>query len=120
MPTGDGWYLVGPVIAVALVGILGTVLWRTGCVVGREDSDGLSIFGDLDDDDSLFPAVLEPSLDYGLLCPAAVTDRPEVAAEIRTLLGDAGIRSTRAVSREGRITVLVFREELERARRLVL
>jgi hypothetical protein len=115
MPPGDGWYLIGPLIAVALVGFLGAVCWRIGLqwTLGHQDTDplrdlyphGLAIFGDPED--------------YGLLYPAAVTDEPEVAEEIRRLLGDAGIRATQAISGDGRVAVLVFAEELEEARRLV-
>ena len=109
MPSGHGWYLVGPLIAVGLVGLLGAVFWRMGLqwtVARDEAADGLAIFGEPDD--------------YGLLCPAAVTDEPEEAEEIRLLLADAGIRATRAVRNDARIAVLVFPEELEAARRLVL
>ena len=110
MASGNGWYLVGPLIAVGLVGLLGAVFWRMGLhwTHPREDGtdpDGLAIFGDPDD--------------YGLLCPAAVTGDPDVADDIRQLLGDAGIRATHAVNRDGRTAVLVFVEELEEARRLV-
>ncbi|WP_045742426.1 MULTISPECIES: hypothetical protein [Actinoplanes] len=112
MATSDGWYLIGPLIAVGLVGFLGAVFWRMGLqpTPGRETvrdgyADGLAIFGERDD--------------YGLLWPAAVTDDPEVADEIRRLLADAGIRATSAVRRDGRVTVLVFCEEVEEARRLV-
>ena len=107
MPTGDGWYLIGPLIAVAMVGFLGALFWRMGLhwSLGADDNDGLALFG--------YPE------DYGLLHPAAVTDEPDVADEIRRLLGDAGIRTTQAVSRDGRVAVLVFAEELEEARRLV-
>jgi hypothetical protein len=108
---GGGWYLIGPLIAVALIGFLGTVFWRMGLqwTVGQDERDpfpdGLAIFGEPDD--------------YGLLYPAAVTDEPDLAEEIRGLLTDAGIRTTQAVSRDGRVAVLVFAEELEEARRLV-
>jgi hypothetical protein len=108
MATGNGWYLIGPLIAVGLVGLLGAVFWRMGLqwtVAREEGGDGLAIFG-------------EPE-DYGLLCPAAVTDDAAVADEILRLLGDAGIRATQAVDREGRMAVLVFAEEVEEARRLV-
>ena len=111
MTTGNGWYLAGPLIAVGLVGFLGAVFWRMGLQwTFAEDSadryaDGLAIFGDPDD--------------YGLLCPAAVTDDPDVADEIRRLLGEAGIRATHAVDDDGRMAVLVFAEEVEEARRLV-
>ncbi|HEX5201709.1 hypothetical protein ACFQS1_29435 [Paractinoplanes rhizophilus] len=112
MASGTGWYLIGPLVAVGLVGLLGAVFWRMGlhATVAREEAGdrcaaGLTIFGEPDD--------------YGLLCPAAVTDDAEVADEIRRLLGDAGIRATHAVDREGRTAVLVFAEEVEEARRLV-
>ena len=112
MPSGHGWYLVGPLVAVGLVGLLGAVFWRMGLhwTFAREDNgdryaDGLAIFGEPDD--------------YGLLCPVAVTDDPDLADDIRRLLGDAGIRATKAVDRDGRMAVLVFAEEFEAARRLV-
>jgi len=110
MATGNGWYLLGPLIAVGLVGFLGAVFWRMGLqwTLAREPSndpcpDGLAIFGEPDD--------------YGLLCPAAVTIDAGIADEIRRLLGDAGIRATQAVDRDGRMAVLVFAEEAEVARR---
>ena len=123
MATGNGWYLIGPLIAVGLVGLLGAVFWRMGLrwTLARENREnresdendengdryagGLAIFG-------------EPE-DYGLLCPAAVTDDAAVADEIRRLLGAAGIRATQVVQNDGRVAVLVFAEEVEEARRLV-
>lgn len=120
MATGNGWYLIGPLIAVGLVGFLGAVFWRMGLQwtlahepeIPRDPyADGLAIFGECDGG--------HEGDDYGLLGPAAVTDAPETADEIRRLLGDAGIRATKALGRDGRTTVLVFAEELEEARRLV-
>ena len=112
MATGNGWYLIGPLLAVGLVGFLGAVFWRMGLhwTFAREESmdryaDGLAIFGEPDD--------------YGLLYPAAVTEDPDVADEIQRLLGAAGIRATHAVDCDGRMAVLVFAEEVEEARRLV-
>lgn len=111
MPEGDGWYFIGPLIAVALVVFLCLVFWQLGLqwTVGWDDteprSDGLAIFGFAED--------------YGLLRPAAVTDDPRVADEIRVLLGTAGIRTTQAVGEDGCLAVLVFPEELDEARRLV-
>jgi hypothetical protein len=112
MATSNGWYLIGPLIAVGLVGFLGAVFWRMELqyTLAREDAgdryaDGLAIFGEPDD--------------YGLLCPAAVTADPDLAQEIRRLLGEAGIRATHAVDGDGRMAVLVFAEEVEAARRLV-
>jgi hypothetical protein len=109
MPPSDGWYLLGPFIAVALVGFLGAIFWRLGLQWTRfgEESlhEGLAIFGEAED--------------YGLLCPAAATDDPDIAEEIRTLLAAAGIRSTSATRPDGRLLVLVFPEEVDEARRLV-
>jgi hypothetical protein len=107
MPPSDGWYLLGPFIAVALVGFLGALFWHMGLQWPESDpSDGLSIFQDVGDD-------------YGLLCPAAATEDPDLADEIRDLLATAGIRSTSAVRPDGRFLVLVFPETAEEARRLV-
>jgi hypothetical protein len=117
MPPGNGWYLIGPLIAVGLVAFLGAVFWRMGLVwtTARERESryaaGLTIFHD----DELFPE----DEDYGLLGTATVTDAPEVADEIRRLLGQAGIRATQAIGPDGRTAVLVFAEELDEARRLV-
>jgi hypothetical protein len=100
MPTGNGWYLVGPLIAVGLVVALGAVFRRMGL--------GLH-----------WTITREPEDDYGLLGPAAFAETPEIAEEIRQMLGDAGIRATRAVGPDGRTAVLVFTEQLEEARRVV-
>jgi hypothetical protein len=111
MPEGDGWYFIGPLIAVVLVGFLGLVFWQLGLQwsIGWDEteprSEGLSILGFTDD--------------YGLLCAAAVTDDARVADEIRLLLAAAGIRATQAIAADGRLAVLVFPEELDAARRLV-
>lgn len=88
----NGWYLVGPLIAGALVGFLGVVFWRMG-----------------------LQWTLNPSTsgeDYGLLRPAAVAADAGAAEEIRRMLTDAGIRATLAGT-----TVLVFAEDLTEARR---
>lgn len=100
MPTGNGWYLIGPLIAVGLVAVLGAVFRRMG--LGLQ----WTITRDTDDD-------------YGLLGPAAFAETPEIAEEIRQVLGDAGIRATQAIGPDGRTTVLVFTEQLEEARRVV-
>jgi hypothetical protein len=106
MPPPDGWYLTGPLIAVALVGTLaGVMRWTVdqhGDPAGEQD--GLTIF-DRDD--------------YGLLHPAALAENQELADDVRALLAAAGIRSTCAQRRDGRVVVLVFAEEADEARRLV-
>jgi hypothetical protein len=110
MPGGDGWYFLGPLLAVALGGLCLIARqpdrpWVTGRDTSEPRSAGLAILGFTDD--------------YGLLCPAAVTDDPRVADQIQVLLGAAGIRATQAVAADGRLAVLVFPEELDTARRLV-
>jgi hypothetical protein len=105
MPVGDGWYLFGPLIVVVLVGALCWVL-------------GL-IWADVRDDAPIGLAIFIEREDYGLLSPAAITDEPDVADEIRLVLAAAGIRTTQAARRDGRVAVLVFAEELDEARRLV-
>jgi hypothetical protein len=111
MATSDGWYLIGPLIAAVLIGFLGVVFWRRGLHWLEQADDplrelyGLAIFNQPDD--------------YGLLCPVAVCDEPEIAEEVRRLLAEAGIRATRAIRLDGRVAVLVFGEEVEAARRLV-
>jgi hypothetical protein len=114
MPPGDGWYLIGPLLAAALVGFLATVFWHPGLDFTAHLDEplrelyrhGLAILGEPDDD-------------YGLLYPAAVTGDAEVADEIRRLLAQAGIRATQAVGRDGLVAVLVFADEVDEARRLV-
>jgi hypothetical protein len=110
MATGNGWYLIGPLIAVGLVAFLGAVFWRMGLqwTITREPPDA-PFYDFLDAGEH----------DYGLLGPAAVADTPEIADEIRQLLGDAGIRATWAIGPDGRTAVLVFADQLEEARRVV-
>lgn len=59
-----------------------------------------------------------PADDYGLLAVAAEVGTAEEATAVRRLLTEAGIRSTSAVSSNGRHRVLVFGHELMRARRV--
>ena len=67
MPPSDGWYLLGPFIAVALVTLLGAVLWRMGPSWTRARDDPLrELYEGL--------AIFREAEDYGLLCPAAATD----------------------------------------------
>jgi len=102
MPVGDGWYLYGPLIAVALIA---TTCWTLGLLLADGRDDGLDIFGETED--------------WGLLSPVAVADEPGMAGEIRTVLAAAGIRSTEAVHHDGRVAVLVFADQMAEARRLV-
>jgi hypothetical protein len=109
MASSDGWYLIGPLIAVALVGLLAAFMrWsfdRDADPLRELYAEGLGIFGERDD--------------YGLLFPAALTEDLDVAQDVRGMLAGAGIRATQVVRPDGRIVVLVFAEEVEEARRLV-
>jgi hypothetical protein len=111
MATSDGWYLIGPLVAVLLIGMVGIVFWRLGLQwVERADDPLRELYG---------LAIFSEQEDYGLLCPATVVDDPAVADVVRRLLADAGIRATHAVRADGRVAVLVFPEHVEEARRLV-
>ena len=113
MPSSGGWYLAGPMIAFALIGVLAGVLrWGIDRDSAMDDWDG----DGWDGLDVLAGAPLDE--DYGLLAPAALADDADVAAEVRRLLREAGIRATEAVRHDGRIVVLVFSDEVEKARRL--
>jgi hypothetical protein len=63
-------------------------------------------------------AAVPPAEDFGLLAPVAVVDTEDEAAQVRDLLTAAGIRSTQNVTNSGRLRVLVFAAELDRARRV--
>jgi hypothetical protein len=102
---GNGTHFaVGPVIAIALVCLLAFVArWVFG--TGRRRTVP-------------HPAADAP-VDHGLLRPVAeLPDRPAALA-LRAVLSDAGIRSTFGVRRDGRVQLLVFPADEERARRLV-
>lgn len=107
MPPSIGWYLLGPVLA--LLGVLAAVLRSS---TGRDTerllaryADGLDLFTEDED--------------YGLLSAAALAEDAEVAQDVRRVLSAAGIRSTTAVGSDGLITVLVFADQVDAARRLV-
>ena len=101
---GSLHYAVGPAIAVVVVCLLGLLLrWVFGS--GRSSAAA-----------RVRPDAAPP--DYGLLRPVALLPgRPEANA-LRAVLSDAGIRSTANVRRDGRVEVLVFPDDADRARRL--
>ena len=106
LDAGSLHYAVGPVIAIVAVCLLAVLMrWIFGS--GR----------------SRAAAAAERSrsgpVDHGLL--RAVAELPDRAAgsALRAVLSDAGIRSTLGFRRDGRVQVLVFADDLERARRLV-
>jgi hypothetical protein len=104
MPIGAGsnlHYLVGPVIAFAVLGLLALFLrWAFGSGYGRGAAPA--------------PA------DEGLLTPVATLSRRESALALRAVLSDAGIRSAIRCPTTHRADVLVFPEDAERARSLAL
>jgi hypothetical protein len=64
-------------------------------------------------------AVADDPDDYGLLSVVTVTDTATSAHAATTLLAEAGIRATVTTGADGRIRVLVFENDLYRARRVV-
>jgi hypothetical protein len=96
---GSLHYAVGPVVAIAVVVLLGAFLrWAFGSGSRR----------------STPPA---PG-DDGLLTKIATLSRRESALALRAVLSDAGIRSTLRSSAPNRTTILVFPEDAPRAREL--
>jgi hypothetical protein len=97
-PVAGMQYLVGPVIAFAVLAGLALFLrWAFGSDERRR-----------------------PPSDDGLLTPVATLSRPETALALRALLSDAGIRSTVRFHGPHRVEVLVFPEDAERARALAV
>ena len=95
-PVAGMHYLVGPVIAVAVVAGLALVLrWAFRSEPPRR-----------------------PPADDGLLTRVATLSRRESAMALRAVLSDAGIRSTVRSTRAHRAEVLVFPEDADRARAL--
>ena len=91
-------FLVGPFIAVLVVGLIGLFL-RWAFATG-----------------STAPAQRREEL----LTPVATLSRRESALALRAVLSDAGIRSTIRQPAAHRTDVLVFPEDLDRARALAL
>src|SRR5215218_4790980 len=92
-------FLVGPVIAFAVLGLLALFMrWAFGTGYGRR------------------PAA--PPADDGLLTLIATLSRRESALALRAVLSDAGIRSTVRYPAPNRADVLVFPEDAGRAAEL--
>ena len=97
---GDLHYLVGPMIAIAVVLLLAVFMrWAFGASNSRRR-----------------PA--PPPDDIGLLTRIATLSAHESAQALRSVLSDAGIRSTVRIRTERRVEVLVFPEDADRARAL--
>jgi hypothetical protein len=99
---GSLHYAVGPVIAIAVVVLLGAFLrWAFGSggsSRGRRSAP--------------------TATDDGLLTKIATLSRRESALALRAVLSDAGIRSTLRSPAPNRTTILVFPEDAPRAREL--
>lgn len=100
MALADNWYLVGPLMAIPVVGVLAAVLRWT---LGREQLQPAPPLAD----------------DFGLLRVAALVDRLEVAQALRKTLRRAGIRSTLSTGPDGGIKILVFPDDAGLARRVL-
>jgi hypothetical protein len=99
-------FATGPVVAIVVVVALAMLSkWIFGS--GRRRTAARSLVP---------PGV---QIDTGLLRPVAELPDRTAAAALRAVLSDAGIRSTVGVRRDGRVQVLVFSDDEERARRLV-
>jgi len=95
---GSLHYAVGPVIALIAVGLIALFLrwaFASAAPTGTRTGDEL-------------------------LTPVATLTRRESALALRAVLSDAGIRSTIRSAAAQRTDVLVFPEDLERARALAL
>jgi hypothetical protein len=102
MPIGAGsdlHFLVGPVIAFAVLGLLALFMrWAFGTGYGRQPT--------------------APPADDGLLTLVATLSRRESALALRAVLSDAGIRSTIRCPAPHRADVQVVPEDADRARSL--
>lgn len=98
-------YVVGPLIAFAVVAILAAVLrWSFDSDVSRKQ-------------DKLFAA--QQSKDYGLLRIVVVAEDMGEAQHLRERLAEAGIRATFAAAPAGHVNVLVFSSQLIAARQVM-
>lgn len=104
LDVGSYHYVAGPVVAIVVVCLLAVLMrWIFGS--GRSRA-----------------AIAAPpagAADHGLLRPVAELPDRAAGSALRAVLSDAGIRSTLGVRRDGRVQVLVFADDEDRARRLV-
>ena len=99
-------YVVGPILAVLVVALLAALSkWAFG--TGRNRTAAAR------------QLVRTGPPDHGLLKPVAELPDRAAGQAFRAVLSDAGIRSTLGIRRDGRVQVLVFPDDEERARRLV-
>jgi uncharacterized membrane protein len=110
--------LVGPFIAIAVIVAVAAVMYRSlhhqPAPPSLPPPASVALPG-------VKPTALTDYLadDYGLLATAAVARTHADALLVKEHLRTAGIRSTLATAPDGQIRVLVFGDEVVRARRLV-
>ncbi len=108
MPVSSYHFLIGPLVALAALGVLVLLCRWVFSTSHRDDRAARRL------------AVLQSRGDYGLLVPIATARTSDDAAMLRSVLTEAGIRCTTGMSADGLGTeVLVFRADALRARDLV-
>jgi hypothetical protein len=116
--------LVGPLVAMVMVAMLIMTLhrgWPRLAAPNELAQPDAAPQDPLDLPPSVKPTLLTDCItdDYGLLATAAVARTHADALLIKEHLRTAGIRATLANAPDGQIRVLVFGDEVVRARRLV-
>jgi hypothetical protein len=102
MPLGEIAYLTGQLVTLALIALVAGVPQRRH---GGADRANVSAGG--------------PDDDFGPLRVAVLADSMAAAKVVRERLAAAGIRATLATAVDGRPRVLVFSDDIDRARRFV-
>jgi hypothetical protein len=106
MPLGEIAYLIGQSVAFALIALVAGVTHRKPSGAGEAGLADMSAGGPGDDD-------------FGPLRVAVLADSMAAAKVVRERLAAAGIRATLATAVDGRPRVLVFGDDVDRARRFV-
>lgn len=99
-------YLLGPLVAVAAMGVLVLICRWVFSTSDRDERTARRL------------EKVRGSGEFGLLVPVATARTEEDVALLRQVLRDAGVRVTTAPAADG-IVVLVFRADADRARHLV-
>lgn len=109
MPVSSYHYLIGPLVALAALGVLVLICRWVFSTDHRDDRTARRL------------QKLQSRGDYGLLEQVATTRTPADAAMLRSVLSEAGIRCTvtPAEGDDSAQAVLVFRDDARRARELV-
>lgn len=102
VPFVDGQLVTETLIAFAMIAMLGLILRWT-------------FSHNRDTESRLWPPGPD---DFGLLAPVATVDTADEATRLRTALSLAGVKATTTITRDGRHQILVFANDLDRARRV--